>query len=171
MNQRGQAFSVFKLLIAAVVAGAILLILLQTLQVLPNIGSQSPNEVASEAVRSQINEPGLPRIIDNVIFKDGDTLFNKTIADRSRSLSTEQVCVDVSPGAPNADKFEAKNGQTVQYNGSFAQQVRLLVICDRGDELESSLSAFDYDSDFQLDLSQCEIGTSNRVCFVSVIAQ
>ena len=171
MNEKGQAFSVFKLLIAAVVAGAILLILLQTLQVLPNIGSRTPNEVASNAVKSQINEPGLPVIIGNVTFNNGDTLFNKTIAEKSRALSTDQVCVAVSDDAPNADSFEVIDGKTVRYNGSFGQQVRLLVICDRANEIIESLEAFEYDEIFNLDLGDCKTNTSNRLCYISVIAQ
>ncbi|MCH7902152.1 hypothetical protein IIC68_00180 [archaeon] len=173
MNEKGQAFSVFKLLIAAVVAGAILLILLQTLQVLPNIGSRTPNEVASNAVKSQINEPGLPVIIENVTFDNGDTLFNKTIAEKSRALSTDQVCVAVSDDAPNADSFEVIDGKTVRYNGSFGQQVRLLVICDRGGELEESLDAFRYIETFDLTFDGCNTDSdnTNRLCYISVIAQ
>ena len=175
MNEKGQAFSVFKLLIAAVVAGAILLILLQTLQVLPNIGSRTPNEVASNAVKSQINEPGLPVIRQNVTFNPGDTLFNKTIAEQSRALSTEQVCVTVSEDAPNWEKFEVRGkGQTVTYEGTFAQKVRLLVICDRESEISDSLEAFDYDTQFNVDVEDdCDYDNtgSNRLCFVAVISQ
>lgn len=174
MNQRGQAFSVFKLLIAAVVAGAILLILLQTLQVLPNIGSQSPNNVASNAVKSQFNEIGLPRFIDNVTFANGDSLVAKTIADQSRTLDDERVCVSVSSDAPNYDEFDIDTspGRIVLYKGSFSQKTRLLVLCDRGDEIEDDLDEFGFSDDFDIPIGECDnrlLDTSNRACVVFVV--
>ncbi|HLC78924.1 MAG TPA: hypothetical protein VJG83_00705 [archaeon] len=165
LNSKGQGFDVFKLLIAAVVAGAILLILLQTLQILPNIGSQNPNNAASNAVKSKINEPGLPQILDNITFSNGDSLNAKTIAQQSRALAPEQVCVMLSESAPNKINFDDKeqNGEVVEYKGSFSQTTRLLVMCDRASELQGSLSSYGYDdSPYNIDPTDSCNGSSNN---------
>ncbi|MEK6821465.1 MAG: hypothetical protein AABY11_03650, partial [archaeon] len=57
MNFNGQAFSTFQLLIAAVVALAILVLLLNIIGSLPNLGGQKPNKVASDLVGSQVSAP------------------------------------------------------------------------------------------------------------------
>lgn len=142
MGERGQGFDVFKLLIAAVVAGAILLILMQTLQVLPQLGNREPNEVASETVKTQINNSGLPKTVSNVTFKTNDALSSKTIADKSKALSTEQICVKTTTSTPNLSRFTATDGKTVEYTGSFNQQVRLVVICDSHNELQEDIDSF-----------------------------
>lgn len=132
---------------------------------------QTPNAIASNAVRSMINETGLPVILENVTFNPGDTLFNKTITELSLVLSAEQVCVNVSPLTPNYESFEKieLNGTVVRYGGNFSQQTRLLVICDRANELVNSLDEFAYVDKFDLDFSSCDLDTSNRLCYVSII--
>ena len=172
MDSRGQAYSVFKLLIAAIVAGAILLILLQTLQILPNIGSTNPNSAASNAVKSKINEPGLPDLIENITFNKGDSLNAKTIALESKVIDQERVCVLVSESAPNYEAFDTPTDKVLIYEGSFTQKSRLLVMCDRGDELTDSLEAYGYDDDpYNIDTADCEgIDTTNKYCLVAVIS-
>ncbi|MFH1390926.1 MAG: hypothetical protein ABIH20_01300 [Candidatus Diapherotrites archaeon] len=179
MDSKGQAYSVFKLLIAAVVAGAILLILLQVLQVLPNIGSQNPNSVSSEIVKSQINSPGEERIIKDVSFNNGDSLNAKTIAAGSGGLSTQQICVFASDFAPNLESFidPGENGKVVIYEGSFAQKTRLFIMCDRWNDLietDGSLEVYNVEERFGIDegLDGCEAPepeTSNY-CVVAIIS-
>ena len=175
LGSKGQGFDVFKLLIAAVVAGAILLILLQTLQILPQIGSENPNNSASNAVKSKINEPGLPQFIENVTFNNGDSLNAKTIAQQSKALSPEQVCVLVSNSAPTSTNSNVPSGGVVvAYTGSFSQTTRLLVMCDRASELQVSLAAYGYDTDpYTIDPTDCESfddSSSSRFCVVAVIS-
>jgi len=176
MGSRGQGFDVFKLLIAAVVAGAILLILLQTLQILPDIGSTNPNNAATNSVKSKINELGLPQLIENVSFKNGDSLNAATIAEGSRALSKEQVCLLVSPNAPGQGGtgtgpfISSASNQVVRYDGSFEQKVRLLVLCDRGQDIDTTLTDYEYDTDFELDVDDCGFSDSvQRVCLVAII--
>jgi len=184
MDSRGQAFSVFKLLIAAVVAGAILLILLQTLQVLPNIGDQDPNSAASNVVKSQVNRPGIQKIIEDVTFENGDSLRSKTIANNSGSLSEEQVCVMVSGSAPNRNNFDSGNseGRVVLYEGPFSQKVKLFVMCDRYEDLVcdgdcdiGSLESYDTEGRYQIDhdlSSTCDPPSQEKstYCVVAVIS-
>ncbi len=176
IGSRGQGFDVFKLLIAAVVAGAILLILLQTLQILPDIGQQSPNNAAANAVKSQVNEPGLRKILENITFKPGDSLNSKTIASQSRSLSEDSICVLIGTSAPNHDQFSDQDskGKIVEYTGQFAQKTRLWIMCDRQSEIDTSVESYASDSQYGIDLGQCDklntdTGTG-RYCIVAVIS-
>lgn len=181
MNARGQGFDVFKLLIAAVVAGAILLILLQTLQVLPAIGSTTANNAATNAVKSKVNELGLPGIIENVSFKNGDSLNARTVAEGSKALSGGEICLLVADNAPNIDSFSAGNTQVIRYTGNFEQKVRLLVVCDRSGDIGQTMDDYEYgeSSDYALDVTNCNEsdassdfasdGGSKRVCLVAII--
>jgi len=174
MNSRGQAFSVFKLLIAAVVAGAILLILLQTLDVLPDIGSQNPNESAANAVKSQINSPSLPQFVDNVTFEKDDSLNARAIAADSRSLDASQICVIISPNVPNFGAFSTGGGtggatKIIQYNGTFPQEVRLMIMCDDADVLGTAIT-LDYGYT-AIPVSSCSFSGSNTACVVAIVGK
>ena len=180
MDQRGQGFDVFKLLIAAVVAGAILLILLQTLQVLPAIGSTNANNAATNAVKSKVNELGLPQIVENVSFKNGDSLNARTIAEGSKALSGGEICLLKAENAPNAGSFTG-NPQVIIYKGNFEQKVRLLVVCDRSGDIGKTMDDYEYgnSSSFGLDVTSCNGSSggtdfavengSKRVCLVAII--
>lgn len=176
MDNKGQAYSVFKILIAAVVAGAILLILLQTLKLVPNLSGQEPNDVAAEVVKSQLNDLGIVKPRNDVTFNPGDSLNAKTIAENSEALSREQVCVLVSPNAPRGDDegvWSHETGALVQYNGSSAQRTRLLIVCDRASEITTSIEDYGYEEDIPVE--DCESfdgsGENNtRYCVVSVVS-
>ena len=184
LGSRGQGFDVFKLLIAAVVAGAILLILLQTLQVLPTLGSQGPTDSAANAIKSQINNPGSVKFLDNITFNRGDSLNAKTIASQSKGLGEDQVCVMLGKNAPNVSNFKATNGKIISYNGSFAQKTRLLVLCDRQKEINGDIGNYGYkggsgsESYFDSDISSSQCGSSfsstggtSTYCVVAVVAE
>ena len=176
MDSKGQAFSVFKLLIAAVVAGAILVILFQVLAIIPDPGGQAPNEVAASNVKSQQNKAADLKIVRDVTFKPGDVLNHKTISSDSDGLSSSQVCVLLSDNAPNYDAFEADGaGKVITYNGSYSQKVRLLIVCDRYDDLTNeTLSTYSTDDKYGVDESggDCEAPSndSSNYCIVAVIS-
>jgi len=177
MDSRGQAYSVFKLLIAAVVAGAILLILLQTLQVLPGIGQKDPNSSAANVVKSQINQPGIQRLIENVTFQNGDSLNARTIASDSGGLSEDQVCVFLSESTPNIEAFDdfGGSGKVVLYDGFSAQSVRMFVMCDRLGDIPTSLDRYDVDQRYGIDagIGDCDTGNArptSTYCIVSIIS-
>ena len=177
IGQKGQAFDVFKLLIAAVVAGAILLILLNILQVIPGIGSQEPGKVAAEHVKSKSNDIGNPELVPNVTFKQGDSLNTKTIASKSEGLSEDQICVTVSESAPNKDQFEdlVGAGKIVKYNGTTTQKTRLFVLCDRENEIDVTLTTYGYDklSSLGINLGHCakDPQKTQKFCVVSVVSE
>jgi hypothetical protein len=168
-NQKGQAFDVFKLLIAAVVAGAILLILLQVLNVLPPFQKKDPNNIASENVKSQINNLGSPITINDVTFSENAVVSAKTIAQKSGALSKEQVCLLVSDKVPNYVNFSNDSKDVIIYNGKSTQRTRLVILCDRADEIDETMSSYQYDSKYNLSTDDCEFDGTQTVCIVGVI--
>lgn len=168
MNSRGQAFSVFQLLIAAVVAGAILVILLQVLGTLPGI-SQDPNEVAGSSVQTQIDNIGSPAF-KKVTFENGSNLTAKTIAAKSSAIPPEKVCVGVSEDVPNAEAdFQVNSSNSsVIYKGTFNQKARILVYCDNSRDLAEGINEFEYD--FALPEIGCDFGDSTtKACVIIVV--
>ncbi len=176
MNSKGQANSVFKILIAAVVAGAILMILMNTLNFIPSIGGEDPNSSATNLVKSNINSAGLPEFVE-VTFNKDNSLNSRTIASKSKVIDKERVCVMVSKSAPNYDAFEDMGGDhlVVQYAGSYSVKTRLMVVCDAGDELEDSIDAYGYgDTDaYDFDVTDCTdfASISNKCCVVVVVGE
>ena len=183
LNQRGQGFDVFKLLIAAVVAGAILVILMQTLQIIRPLNTQDPNEVAATSVKSGINNPGIPDYVENVTFKKGSALRAATIAEKSKALSTNQVCVKKSGSTPNPGSFEDNGGVAViEYIGNSDQQVRLVVLCDRAGGLLAKNGYIDVLGDYKtltgtdglgVDSAGCFEGVpdSSRACLIAIVSE
>ena len=174
MGERGQGFDVFKLLIAAVVAGAILLILMQTLQVLPQLGNRDPNDIAAETVKTQITNIGLPKFVPNVTFKKDDALSARTIAEKTKALAPDQVCVTTSDSTPGgASSFDdSGDGKTVFYKGGFNQQARLMILCDRQSEIDATISSFPNLGGLGVSSSHCTIteDSSSRYCIISIVS-
>ena len=169
MNSKGQANSVFKILIAAVVAGAILMILMNVLKPIP-LPVENPNDSATNLVKSNINSSGIPDFTE-VTFSKDDSLNSKTIALKSKIIDKDRVCVLVSESAPNYEGFSSNNSLMVQYTGSYSIKTRLMVMCDKGDELAESMAVYEYSSDYGFDVTtDCDgIETLNKYCVVVVV--
>lgn len=149
MNDRGQAFSTFQLLISAVVALAILVLLLNILGSINIFGTQNPSEEAVNLIKSQINSPAELRTSGNpVTFKKDDSLNAKSIASRSGVLTESQVCISKGEHEETQEfEFPGIEGEILRYNGSQLR-VRLSVICDTGTELEEDLESYGLSSDW-----------------------
>ncbi|MBN3037608.1 MAG: hypothetical protein JW834_04125 [Candidatus Diapherotrites archaeon] len=81
MNKRGQAFDAFKLLIAAVVAGAILVILLSMINVIVPVGSE-PDEVMAQTLQ-QVKQGGVTKTSQTVVqFVAGNGYESDAIAEK-----------------------------------------------------------------------------------------
>lgn len=130
LNKKGQAFSTFQLLIAAVVALALLGVLLPIIMKNVNIGG-NPEESAQTLIRSQVNSVGSLRYTDEVKFKDGDSISAAALAEGT-GLSRQQVCV-VNPGT----SFTG-GGATITYDSSSTLSYQIGVFCDYYDEMFDS---------------------------------
>ncbi|MCR4335366.1 MAG: hypothetical protein NUV57_02405 [archaeon] len=177
MDSKGQAYSVFKLLIAAIIAGAILVILLQVIGSINFLAGQDPNETAGSKVQTQINLVGSPGYVENVTFSNGSTLVSKTVADKAKVLSADKVCVGVTPDMPNVKEFSVDGsedggfGKSVTYTGTFNQNSRLMVLCDQQRDIAEDLSNFEDVFGFEVPgTDDCEFGdTTAKACVVLVV--
>ncbi|VVB99289.1 Uncharacterised protein [uncultured archaeon] len=173
-GEKGQSFDVFKLLISAVVAIAILVLLMNVLNIVPGIGSEEPEKIAEDLIKSKSTQIGSPGY-NNVTFKNGHSLSAKTLSLKSDGLSDAQICVLISDSTPNRESFtELSPGKVVQYNGQSPQKARLVVLCDREKDIVDTLTTYGLSSSaFGVSTSACNLNLSNtqKYCIVSTIAE
>ena len=125
LNERGQEFSVFKLLISAIVAIVILTLLLNILGIIdPNINTD-PAEAAKNLLTSMDSSIFNQKISDSLDFSREHSINNAALAE-SVGLNSEQICLLASDNLP-AD-FEG-TGSRISRTGSSPQRVKLAGIC------------------------------------------
>lgn len=171
-SQKGQAFDVFKLLIAAVVAGAILFILMQVLAQVNIFGGSNPNEEAIKLIKQAKDSPADIKIAKDVKFTQDSTLNSRTIADKSDGLSAEQICLLASDDIPNKEKFEGSTGQLLQYTGTVTQKTKLIAVCDSETDLDTTLISLKLKDKYSFDTGNCAFnssGGSNTACVVVIV--
>ncbi len=124
---RGQGFDVFRLLIAAVVAGAILMILLGLMQGLIT-PTTDPQTAAAQLVKkySRYGGQGSTDLID---FRKGMAIDAKAIA-REAYLPTECVEVQVGENTDFGSKFNCEDGSVCEYTSNVGTKARIKVRCD-----------------------------------------
>ncbi len=135
LNQKGQAFATFRLLISAIVAIAILTILFNILGLIQLPGQGNPDDKAAELITSQVHKPGSPKTTDSAVqFNRDDSISQTALANSSSAgLGFEQICVH--PGDLK-DLFEDQTilsgvlGKSIFYNSSNARSVKMTVLCD-----------------------------------------
>lgn len=174
MDQKGQTFDVFKLLISAVIAIAILVILMNILGGIPGIGSDNPEKLAEDTVKGKLNAIGSPGFVSKVIFKKDDAISARSIALKSEALSEDQVCVTVSDSTPNKKSFEdTAPGKIITYTGEGQQQTRLMVLCDRESDIDETIKNYKYDTKLGLTMSRCTVSSSGsqKYCIVAVVSE
>jgi len=176
MDVRGQAYSVFKLLIAAIVAVSILMILMAILNALNIFVVNDPLDTATKNITGLTSMMGAPRQIDLVTFTPNYLFPAKTIAESTDQLGQDQVCVVIGNSLENDDRFRysgSTDGRVINYKGNTDQAASLWLMCSRANEIEDDLS--DTGLDEELDIDACEgdfadyIGESaTRLCIVGV---
>ena len=175
MDTKGQSYSVFKLLIAAIVASAILLILLQVLGIAIFDFEQKPNAIASSQVNNNLNNIGDPTLTKMVTFQPQDSLNARTIAGKSNGLAEDQICVFKSTSTPNHDSFAGTDGQVLVYNGTLAQSLKLLVLCDTYDKISETIETYKYGDKYGVDssLGECKEPSSetSKYCIVATVTE
>ena len=135
-NSKGQAFDVFKLLIAAVVAIAILALLLPIITNLNIFGKNDPTTEARTVIKSIGTHKANSVTSQEVIFKQGTALNARSISDGSGGLvSVEQICLSAGDFIDDDSWETTDNMRVVRYNGSTSKTVQLLVICDVAEEI------------------------------------
>lgn len=173
MNSRGQAFSTFQLLIAAVIALAILVLLLNIIGGLPSFGPGEPLEEAATLIKGQVNSPSELRTGSNpVVFTKEDSLNPKAIADKSGVVTASQVCVSLGDFLQEDGSDFSETNETagiVKYTGSGQFRVRLSVICDTGTELADDLTNNGIEDDWLQSPKCAEVSSlSQTACVIAL---
>jgi len=144
VNQRGQAFSVFELMIAGVVAFAILIVLLMVIGgVNPFGNTQDAKTVIANGIRS-ISPSGDTTTGVFEISRNGIT--NDDLTDKT-GLDAKSIVFDTghfgAGNSPNDSVIVPSSGSGVQYNGSNTLRAKARVICKQtGQKLADYLSEY-----------------------------
>jgi hypothetical protein len=152
LNQIGQAYSTFKLLIAAIVAVAILYILMSIIGIIPTIGGDIQT-VTKQMVQKQAGMLGALDTSSPVSFNAGSNLAPSALVGNS-GLSANQICIN------KGDMIENENlqvqGQTIANNGRTNLQVKVSVTCNLTKSLNDSLEEMGFELDWGDDDGNCE---------------
>lgn len=122
-NSKGQAFSVFNLLIAAVVALAILGLLMSVMGMIDFSTKTNPIDVAKSKLRDAQTNSYTP-YPEEVIFNKKNNLITKAAI--TEILNTENLVLSCSSSLPQT--FVCTD-TSIKYSGTQDKKVNLLAIC------------------------------------------
>ena len=170
MNQKGQAYSTFKLLIAAIIAMAILAILIPIIMQAMGWLTASPLNETKSLLTDLVGSPGALKHTPEVAFKPGDVLAASALVERL-SISKDQVCISTGQFEEDSDNGfecigceEANDNQRLVYNGASNQSARLAVVCNVNlEELMNDIEAYKLD-DGDGDWEDTSIEDACEVC-------
>tara|TARA_Y100000310_G_scaffold193496_1_gene193444 strand:+ start:6486 stop:7139 length:654 start_codon:yes stop_codon:yes gene_type:complete len=137
------------------------------------LGSYTPNIFAGDMLKSSVNNLGLVEI-RSTVFTNGESLNSKSIASYSKILSVEQICVLLGNSIQNKDEFIVnQQGKVIQYEGSFTQNNNLLTLCDRGNEINESISAWELEEKHGIKIDNCNLteNNENKYCIVAIVGE
>ncbi|MDO8647876.1 MAG: hypothetical protein Q7R70_05700 [Candidatus Diapherotrites archaeon] len=140
-NSKGQAFDVFKLLIAAVIALAMLAILIPILKI--NITANDPGKAASDLVKSNYDKYSEYSTSQEVLFNSSASSLNlKSIATQSKNISATQLCIGMGDFEGSEEfSLDGTSGNVVlKYTGTSQKRATIGIICDDAKSLEGDLT-------------------------------
>lgn len=140
MDFRGQASSVFQLLISAVVALAILMILFSVLGVI-NFGvNTEPAKAAADVLKEAYNSPASVKTQPKVTFNSSQKEINLyNLAKSSKiGINEEQICLLAGAYQDNETLFTLTD-YTLTYNGSGSKDVGLAAFCYSNNQLATTI--------------------------------
>jgi hypothetical protein len=154
MNNRGQAFSVFELMIAGVVAFAILIVLFMVINGVSLTSTQDPKTVISNGI-SAISPSGTTTT-QNFVIRKMERVDIVDFVTRT-GLDSENMFFVKGKLCGN-DFLDVGNGAYVEYTGSTDLKARAKVVCKQTAELlNTSLDTYrDAEYDISVDpMSYC----------------
>lgn len=152
-NQKGQTFDVFKLVIAAIIAVAILGILMGIMgSDIFGLG-QEPVTEAARLLNSKISALGSMTKGGEVKFTPKTGINTGTLAQKSGSLSANQICFSKGELEDNTDFTVTE--KILNYTGSSAFIAKFLVVCDSGNKLVQTLTDYAVNKDIIDDAGDC----------------
>ena len=147
-NEKGQAFSTFRLLISAIVAIFILTFLLQILSIIPDPtpGGQ-PVEAAATEIDAGINDLKALKTTDRVVFDSEHKIIGVDLLAEKTTVGESDLCVhpgpfDVTGESPEFEEILAY--KKYKYNGQ-QKQIKISVLCDREKTLGTTITTYHND--------------------------
>ena len=134
MDSRGQAYSTFQLLIAAVVAMAILAILIPIIMQVMGLITANPTDETRSLLGSLIDAPGSMRTTKVVSFTPGADLSGGNLAEKV-SLGKSQICMSTGEfdrgfECLGCDTTDASQ-QRLIYTGTTNMTAKIAVVCNK----------------------------------------
>jgi len=134
LNERGQEFSVFKLLISAIVAIVILTLLLNILGIIDFNPNTDPAEAAKNLLTSMDSSVFQEKVSGRLDFSSKNSINSAALAE-STGLSRNQICLSKSDDLPV--DFEA-TGTLISKTGASSIRVELVGICAYKENFDSN---------------------------------
>jgi len=141
-NKKGQAFSTFQLLIAAVVALALLGVLLPIIMRNVDIGGD-PSQAAQSLLKTQINNPGTLAFTDPVTFSAKNNSLSASGIANDTGLDRQQIVFSIN----GLDDAFSNVGETaITYDKTDKGKYMIGILCDRdkaslNDSIDSYMGA------------------------------
>jgi len=167
MGERGQAFSTFKLLIAAIVAVVILMILLSVLGFIDFSPRNQPDVSAADALEDAYNNKSKLVTTQKVTFTQANnTLARLSIVEAAGvGIEDEQVCLslgdyadlDGQGGFTGGFDGDDDDDDRIRFEGGGTRDVKISVICYEGARLGETIEKI-YDElweSVEPDFSEC----------------
>lgn len=136
MDQRGQAYSTFKLLIAAIVAMAMLAILIPIIMQAMGWLTNSPLNETKSLISDLVGSPGSLKHTPEVVFKPDDVLAASALVERL-PISADQICMstgqfeeDTTNGFECLGCEEAVDNQRLIYHGKSNRTAKIAIVCN-----------------------------------------
>jgi hypothetical protein len=139
LNQKGQEFSVFKLLISAIVAIVILTLLLQILGIIDFNPNTDPANAAENLLKDIDSQVYTEKVSKKLDFKKENSISSLALAD-SVGLSSEQICLLLDSDLTSLGFSDNGGTSLITYSGSSTVRVKLAGICSRsGNDIDSAI--------------------------------
>ena len=140
-NKKGQAFSTFQLLIAAVVALALLGVLMPIIMNVLGFAQRDPVSTSKQLLQGQVDNPGTLTYTDSVVFTDKKKSLSSSGISENTGLSPDQVRFVVGDLA-TTDFVELVDNKGIDYQKSTKGTYKIGIICDYKNNIIESSEAY-----------------------------
>jgi len=176
INQKGQSYSVFKLLIAAIVAVVILGILLQILGIIKIFPTSDPTTEAASLLQRMADTTSSVHISSQPVQFDSEVsnLNVRAVTSATEGVVQEdQLCI--YPGEFEGEGYfsSVDDGSAINYTGNLSSvNVGFKGICDRGSALNETLATLVSDQTLSDAAEKCpcsEETNSGKCCVIVLV--
>jgi len=171
LNNKGQAYSTFKLLIAAIVALAILMILMPIIASVLQIFQNDPADKTIELLNDLYNKPESIKTTQMPVTFTPNVVFSADALKESTSLSAKNICMSLGEFDEDEDNGFSLSADEphhgITWNGESNQNAKIAVTCNITlDRLMSGIEGTMFE-DWSPDCDICE--DRGRCCIVALL--